>query len=76
MFTNIPSANLRQLVKLSQRKEKLMAQIQAIDREMVRLESKHGVPTRAALQARVTVSGSPGPAKARRPKGNASRKTR
>jgi hypothetical protein len=44
MFTNIPSDTLKQLVKLSERKEKLMAQIQDLDREMVRLQSKYGVP--------------------------------
>jgi len=56
MFQNIPSATLRQLVKLSERKEALMAQIQAIDREMVRLQQRHGVPVRAEPQAAVTVS--------------------
>lgn len=57
MFTTIPSATLRQLVKLSQRKEALMAQIQEIDREMVRLQSRFGVPSRnPALRAPVTVS--------------------
>jgi hypothetical protein len=57
MFTTIPSATLRQLVKLSQRKEALMAQIQEIDREMVRVQSKFGVPSRnPALRAPVTVS--------------------
>lgn len=57
MFTTIPSATLRQLVKLSQRKEALMAQIQDIDREMVRLQSRFGVPSRnPALRAPVTVS--------------------
>ena len=45
MLTNIPSATLRQLVKLSERKEALMAQIQEIDREMTRLQSKVGVPS-------------------------------
>jgi hypothetical protein len=45
MFTRIPSATLRQLVKLSERKEALMAQIQEIDREMVRVQSKFGVPS-------------------------------
>lgn len=45
MFTQIPSSTLRQLVKLSERKEALMAQIQAVDREMVGLQSRHGVPT-------------------------------
>ena len=57
MFTSIPSATLRQLVKLSQRKEALMAQIQNIDREMVRVQSKFGIPSRnPALRAPVTVS--------------------
>jgi hypothetical protein len=45
MFTNIPSAVLRQLVKLSERKEALMTQIQEIDRRMVRLQSRFGVPS-------------------------------
>jgi hypothetical protein len=59
MLTGIPSATLRQLVKLSERKEALMAQIQDIDREMMRLQSRHGVPSRnPALLAQVTVSGS------------------
>lgn len=57
MFTNIPSATLRQLVKLSERKEALMGQIQEIDREMVRLQSKFGVPSASASRgAPVTVS--------------------
>ena len=57
MFTNIPSATLRQLVKLSERKEALMGQIQEIDREMVRLQAKFGVPSASAAQrAPVTVS--------------------
>jgi DNA-binding protein H-NS len=38
MFVNIPSAKLKQLVKLSQQKEALLAQIQEIDRDMIRLE--------------------------------------
>ena len=66
MFRNLPSATLKQLVKLSARKEALLAQLQAIDREMVRLEQKHGVPVRRAPQARVTVSGSGGTKKRRR----------
>lgn len=45
MLTQIPSSTLRQLVKLSERKEKLLTQIQAVDREMVRLQTKHGIPT-------------------------------
>ena len=58
MLRNIPSSALKQLVKLSERKEALMAQIQEIDREMVRVQSKFGVPARTDDQpARVTVSG-------------------
>lgn len=57
MFTNIPSATLRQLVKLSERKEALMGQIQEIDREMVRLQTKFGVPSaNTSRGAPVTVS--------------------
>jgi hypothetical protein len=57
MFTNIPSAILRQLVKLSERKEALMIQIQEIDRQMVRLQSRFGVPSLSAGRgAPVTVS--------------------
>jgi hypothetical protein len=61
MFTTIPSATLRQLVKLSEQKEALMAKIQAIDRKMVLLQSEFGVPQRNnGGRARVTVSESPG----------------
>ena len=57
MFTNIPSAALRQLVKLSERKEALMTQIQEIDRRMVRLQSRFGVPSLSSgSSAPVTVS--------------------
>jgi hypothetical protein len=57
MFTNIPSAALRQLVKLSERKEALMTQIQEIDRRMVRLQSRFGVPSLSSGRgAPVTVS--------------------
>ncbi len=67
MFTNIPSATLRQLVKFSERKEALMGQIQEIDREMVQLQSKFGVPSASTSRgAPVTVS-----RVARRPSGNA-----
>jgi hypothetical protein len=70
MFTNIPSATLRQLVKLSERKEALMAQIQEIDRQMVSLQAKFGVPTLSAgRRAPVTVSeGSPAKKRGRRVK--------
>jgi hypothetical protein len=60
MFTNIPSATLKQLVKLSERKEALMAQIQDVDREMVRLQSKFGAPTlNPGRRAPVTISRAP-----------------
>jgi hypothetical protein len=60
MLRDIPSSALKQLVKLSERKEALMAQIQEIDREMARVQGKFGVPTRREEQpARVTVSGTP-----------------
>jgi hypothetical protein len=55
--TNIPSAALRQLAKLSKRKEKLMAQIQDVDREMIRLQSRFDRSSQnAGHQAPVTVS--------------------
>lgn len=58
MFTNIPSSTLRQLVKLSERKEALMTQIQEIDRRMVRLQSRFGVPSLGSGRgAPVTVYG-------------------
>jgi hypothetical protein len=79
MFTTIPSATLRQLVKLSERKEALMAQIQEIDREMVRVQSKFGVPSRnPALQAPVTVSrpATRKSSKSRNKRGDAEKKAR
>ncbi len=60
MVTNIPSATLRQLVKLTERKEALMSQIQEIDREMARLQKKSGgSPEKAGRPTAVTVSKSP-----------------
>ena|SRR5438105_3924155 len=67
MFVNIPSATLRQLVKLTERKEALMEQIQEIDHQMVELERRFeqtsGVPTH---QGRVTFSAVPQKKTARR----------
>ncbi len=61
MLTNIPSSTLKQLVRLSERKEALMAQIQEIDREMIRVQNKFGIPPRDTDQrAPVTVSRAPG----------------
>jgi len=57
MLRNIPSTTLRELVKLSERKEALMEQIQEIDREMARVQSKFGIPAKNEGQrASVTVS--------------------
>ncbi len=61
MLRNIPSSTLKQLVRLSERKEALMAQIQEIDREMIRVQDKFGIPSREGDQrAPVTVSRVPG----------------
>ena len=61
MLRNIPSTTLKQLVRLSERKEALMAQIQEIDREMLRVQSKFGIPSREGDQrAEITVSRAPG----------------
>src|SRR5207248_4522422 len=61
MLRNIPSSTLKQLVRLSERKEALMAQIQEIDREMMRVQSRFGIPSRERDQrAPVAVSHTPG----------------
>jgi len=46
---------LKELVRLSERKEALMAQIQEIDREMLRLQKRFGIPQREE-EAPITVS--------------------
>ncbi|HEV2995466.1 MAG TPA: hypothetical protein VGW99_05855 [Chthoniobacterales bacterium] len=57
MLRNIPSSDLRKLVKLSERKEALIAQIQEIDRQMVRVQSRFGIPSQNGNQgAAVTLS--------------------
>ena len=57
MLRNIPSSTLKQLVRLSERKETLMAQIQEIDREMLRVQDRFGIPAREGdSRAAVTVS--------------------
>jgi hypothetical protein len=38
MFRNIPSATLRKLVVLSERKEALMARVQDLEKEMIRIQ--------------------------------------
>jgi flagellar biosynthesis/type III secretory pathway chaperone len=40
MLMNIPSATLRQLVKLSERKDALLAKIQRIDRHIAAIQRK------------------------------------
>ena len=69
MLRNIPSSVLRKLVRLTERKEGLMAQIQEIDREMIRVQNKFGIPSREGDQrAPVTVSRAPGGSVRRRSK--------
>jgi hypothetical protein len=61
MLRNIPSSTLKRLVRLIERKERLLAQIQEIDREMIRVQDKFGIPARDGDQrAPVTVSRAPG----------------
>jgi hypothetical protein len=61
MLRNIPSSTLKQLVRLSERKEALLAKIQEIDREMLRVQNQFGIPSREGdQQAAVTVSRAPG----------------
>ena len=61
MLRDIPSSALKQLVRLTERKEALMAQIQELDREMIRVQNKFGIPSREGDQrAPVTVSRAPG----------------
>jgi hypothetical protein len=50
MLRNIPSASLKELVRLSKRKEALMAQIQEIDRQMLRVQKRFGIPQREGDQ--------------------------
>jgi len=51
MLRNIPSATLKELVRLSERKESLMAQIQQIDRQMVQVQKRFGIPQRETEEA-------------------------
>jgi len=57
MLRNIPSITLKELVKLSESREKIMAQLQEIDREIVRVQKKFGIPSKESDDvAPVTVS--------------------
>ncbi|HEX4639025.1 MAG TPA: hypothetical protein VH170_06025 [Chthoniobacterales bacterium] len=56
MLRNIPSSVLKELVRLTERKEALLSQVQAIDREMLRVQKKFGIPAREDERAAVTIS--------------------
>lgn len=56
MLRNIPSSTLKELVRLSERKETLIAQIQEIDRQMLRVQNRFGIPSAEDPAAPVTVS--------------------
>jgi hypothetical protein len=69
MLRNIPSSTLKELVRLTEKKERLMAQIQEVDREMIRVQNKFGIPSRESDQrAPVTVSRAPAGSVRRRSK--------
>ena len=57
MLRNIPSAMLRKLVVLSERKEALMAQVQEIENEMLRLQRQVESGNAKPTQLRVTGPG-------------------
>ena len=59
MLTNVPSSTLRELAKLSERKEALMAQIQQIDHRMFKLQRRSREISAPAREARVTFSSAP-----------------
>lgn len=46
MLRSIPSKILKELVKLSERREALLAQLQSIDREINRVQERFGIPCR------------------------------
>src|SRR5437762_12758820 len=61
MLRDIPSSTLKQLVRLTERKGARMRQIKELDREMMRVQNKFGIPAREGDQrAPVTVSRAPG----------------
>jgi len=72
MLRNIPSITLKELVKLSESREKIMAQLQQIDREIVRVQKKFGIPSKESDDvAPVTVSRVPKRSTGRRAKRSA-----
>lgn len=58
MLTNIPSATLRQLVKLSERKDALLDKVQKIDRQIAAIQRK-ATSAGQIQKAPVTVSRAP-----------------
>jgi hypothetical protein len=58
MLIDISSATLRKMVKLSERKEALMSQIQELDRQMAALQQPSGEPPEAKSRARTFTRGS------------------
>jgi prefoldin subunit 5 len=52
MLTDISSATLRKMVKLSERKEVLLSQIQELDRQMAALQQESGEPQEAKSRGR------------------------
>jgi hypothetical protein len=57
MLRNVPSAMLRKLVTLSERKEALLARVQEIDQEMLRIQSRfESSNTRPATFTKVTIT--------------------
>jgi flagellar biosynthesis/type III secretory pathway chaperone len=67
MLTNIPSATLRQLVKLSERKDTLLAKVQRIDRQIAAIQ-RRATAAGQIQKAPVTVSRAPRMKKVRRRK--------
>ncbi len=58
MLTSIPSATLRQLVKLSERKDALLAKVQRIDRQIAAIQ-RRAISAGQIQKAPVTVSRAP-----------------
>lgn len=76
MPASLPSAQLKKLVKLSERKEALMAEIQEIDRHMLRLEREfRQTPANPAPEGRLTFSVTRKKTRGRRTRSSLRRKT-
>jgi hypothetical protein len=57
MLRNVPSAMLRKLVTLSERKETLLARVQEIDQEMLRIQSRfESGNIRSVASTKVTIT--------------------